>query len=63
VDPMAGIVFKVRSGARVQRGDAVAVVTSSDAERCRAAADLLRTLIQTTTAPVEPEPSVVLDVW
>lgn len=63
VDPLAGIVFHVRSGAHVQRGDVIAEVTSSDAERCRAAADLLRPLTLTTTAPVEPEPLVVLDVW
>lgn len=63
VDPCAGIVFHASCGQAVRAGDVLAVVYSSDARRCEAAAAQLRPLIQTTTAPVEPEPSIILEVW
>jgi thymidine phosphorylase len=63
VDPCAGIVFHASCGQAVRAGDVLAVVYSSDARRCEAAAAQLRPLLQTTTAPVEPEPSIILGVW
>ena len=63
VDPCAGIVVHASYGQAVRAGDVLAVVYSSDPRRCEAAAAQLRPLLQTTTAPVEPEPSIILEVW
>ena len=63
VDPCAGIVVHASYGQAVRAGDVLAVVYSSDPRRREAAAAQLRPLLQTTTAPVEPEPSIILEVW
>lgn len=63
VDPCAGIVFNASYGQAVRAGDVLAVVYASDTRRCEAAAEQLRPLLQTTTAPLETEPSIILEVW
>ncbi|MBU3742130.1 MAG: thymidine phosphorylase [Candidatus Kapabacteria bacterium] len=63
VDPCAGIVFEARTGQTVHAGDVLARVYASDSGRREAAAEQLRPLLKTTTAPMESEPSMIIEVW
>ena len=63
VDPSAGVVFHCERGSEVRTGDALARVYARDVrERDRLAAEI-DNILQTTTAPVERKPSMILEVW
>ena len=63
IDPVAGVVFTVDVGDAVEEGQPIAVVSASDPARLEALRSAMVQAIQTTTAPVEPEPSMIIDIW
>lgn len=63
IDPSAGVVFHYERGTEVRSGDALASVYARDiGTRDRLAAEVAQ-ILQTTTAPVERKPSMILEVW
>jgi len=63
IDHAAGTVFFVDPGDRVESDQPLARVYAHDQTRLNAFASSMRTMLKTTTAPEEREPSVVIDVW
>ncbi|RPI69497.1 MAG: thymidine phosphorylase [Ignavibacteriae bacterium] len=63
IDPDAGIVLHVRQGSVVQAGMPIATVSSSNAANLERLATAVTRSLQTTTAPSQREPSMIIDVW
>ena len=63
IDPAAGIVLHVRKGVAVHVGMPLATVSASDPAMLDVLAAAVTRSLQTTTAPLQREPSMILDVW
>jgi len=63
IDHVAGIVLHKHVGDRVAKGDVLAEVYARDAVKLEELARSMKVLCEITTAPVEQEPSVIIDVW
>jgi pyrimidine-nucleoside phosphorylase len=63
IDHAAGTVFFVAPGDPVEAGQPLARVYARDAKRLDLFAHTMQTMLKTATAPVEREPSVLIDVW
>ena len=66
IDPAAGVVFAARRGDTVSSGDVLAHVYASKARLDDCSAEIAHAIeIQplTKTAPVQQEPSMILDIW
>ncbi len=61
IDPAVGVDFHVSVGDRVVPGQPLA--TTIERRDVGLLPDAVRKALQTTTAPVEPEPSMIIDVW
>jgi len=61
IDPAVGVVFHATVGDRVVSGQPLATVTERGTRGDLA--ETIRKAIQTATAPVEPEPSMIIDIW
>ena len=61
IDPAVGVEFHVSVGDRVDRGQPIA--TTTERRDVGALAEIVRLAVKTATAPVEPEPSRILDIW
>jgi pyrimidine-nucleoside phosphorylase len=63
IDPAVGVVIHVPPGSPVQKGQPLATVYASAENAAIKLRDELSGLIQTRTAPIEREPSMILQVW
>ena len=63
IDPLAGVVFHAKRGTEVRTGDEIASVYAQDRQRRDTLATALQGMIQIETAPVEREPSMILEEW
>jgi thymidine phosphorylase len=63
IDHAAGTVFFVDPGDPIEAGQPLARVYARDAKRLGLFAHTMQTMLKTATAPVEREPSVLIDVW
>lgn len=63
IDPDVGIVLQVRIGDPVEPGTPLAIVSTSRSEDLNDLAQAVTDAVQTATAPVEREPSMIIQVW
>lgn len=61
IDPAVGVAFHVSVGDRVLTGQPLATVTERHAGG--ALAEAITDALHIATAPVVPEPSMILDIW
>ncbi|MBC8125266.1 MAG: hypothetical protein H7X70_05990, partial [Candidatus Kapabacteria bacterium] len=63
IDPVAGVHLLVSAGSEVRSGETIALAFASDKNKRDELAAQLQSILKITTAPVEQEPSIVIDVW
>jgi thymidine phosphorylase len=63
IDPAVGAVLHEPPGSPVVSGQPLATIHASSASACAELATSVRAVLKTTTAPVEREPSMILQVW
>lgn len=63
IDHAAGVVFYTDPGQAVEKDQPLARVYSSNRSRLDAFAATMTDLLKTSTAPVEQEPPILIDVW
>ena len=63
VDHTVGVTLTVDPGERVQAGDVIAMVTARNDEACKELVKEIEALVNTTTAPRNEEPSIIIQVW
>lgn len=63
IDPIAGIVLLQKPGTEVDVSEPLALIYAADDQKRETLAKKASFVIQTTTAPVLQEPSMIIDVW
>lgn len=61
IDPVAGIVFHVRRGDRIERGMPLATLSARDERRCSVCAEQLLATIEIESAPPPPRSAIVIE--
>ena len=63
IDHAVGIELLVQAGQKVQQGEELAIVTASTPEKSALLAESVADMLKTTTAPMQEEPSAIIDIW
>jgi len=63
LDHSSGVEFHATVGDRVESGDIIAVVTAMEEDDRTVLTAAIKDAVHIGTAPVEPEPSMIIDVW
>ncbi|MCD8089014.1 MAG: thymidine phosphorylase [Clostridiales bacterium] len=62
IDYTAGIIMKKRLGDPVNPGDTIAELFAADSEKCREAAEIMRSALTITTAPPKKSPLILYEL-
>ena len=63
IDHAAGVVFYSEAGSAVEQDQPLARVYARDPQRLTALEQRVRSLVNTTAAPAEQKPPIIIDVW